>query len=149
MSGLDAQRRQTLAALADALVPGGEGMPSAGEADVAGKWVDRVLAVRPDLEPELVRVLDGAAGRDVGDEVRRRRTEDAGGFATLTLVVSGGYFMHPRVRKSLGYPGAAPKRQHAFPDEAEFYFSDGLVEAVVARGPIYRQAPEARRGARR
>ena len=146
MSGLDATQRETLGGLADALIPGGEGMLSATEADVPGKWVDRVLGVRPDLAAELVRVLDGVAGRDARDEVRRLRADDASGFGTLTLVVSGGYFMHPRVRKSLGYEAAAPKLQPAFPDESDFYLADGLVEAVIGRGPIYRAVPDGAAG---
>ena len=146
MSGLDAKQRETLGGLADALIPGGEGMLSATEADVPGKWVDRVLGVRPDLAAELVRVLDGVAGRDAREEVRRLRADDASGFGTLTLVVSGGYFMHPRVRKSLGYEAAAPKLQPAFPDESDFYLADGLVEAVIGRGPIYRAVPDGAAG---
>lgn len=144
MSGLDATQRETLAALADALIPGGEGMLSASEADVHGKWVDRVLSVRPDLAAELVTVLDRAAGCDAREEVNRLHAESASGFDTLTLVVSGGYFMHPRVRKSLGYEAPAPKRQPAYPDESDFYLRDGLIDPVLARGPIYRPTPEPR-----
>ncbi|MCW2739051.1 MAG: hypothetical protein JWN97_3695, partial [Nocardioides sp.] len=40
-----------------------------------------------------------------------------------------------------GMPGDAPKRNPAFPDESEHYLSDGILDPVLQRGPIYRPTP--------
>ncbi len=137
----DTESRATLAALADVLVPEAEGMPAASQVDVQGKWVDRVLRVRPDLAAELARVLGAARGRDPVAEVARLQQEDAEGFSVLALAVTGAYYLHPRVRKLIGYPGQ--KKNPPYPDEADYYLRDGLVDPVVARGPIYRPTPSA------
>src|SRR5581483_11547343 len=71
----DTESRTTLAALADVLVPEAEGMPAASQVDVHGKWLDRVLRVRPDLAPDLARVLAEARGRDPVAEVARLQQE--------------------------------------------------------------------------
>jgi hypothetical protein len=127
---------------ADVLIPGGAGLPSASQADVHGKWIDRVLNARPDLAPDLLALLEQGSGEDPRKELQRCREEMPEVFETFTLAVSGAYFMNPRVRKALGYPGTAPKRKPAYPDEADFYLDGGaLVEPVVARGPIYRSTP--------
>jgi len=42
----------------------------------------------------------------------------------------------------LGLPGNAPKPKPALPDEADYYFRDGILEPVKARGPIYRPTPK-------
>ncbi|CAB4927787.1 unannotated protein [freshwater metagenome] len=34
-------------------------------------------------------------------------------------------------------------RQPALPDEADAYLEDGILDVVIARGPIYRPTPEA------
>lgn len=133
---LNTELRETLTALGDVLVPAAEGMPSAREADVGGKWLDRVLAARPDLGPELLRILEQAEGRDPAEEVRRLQEEDESGFGTLALVVTGGYYLNPKVRRLVGYPGQKPNPP--YPDEADFYLRDGLLEPVIERGPIYR-----------
>ncbi len=135
----DTESRATLAALADVLVPEAEGMPAASQVDVQGKWVDRVLKVRPDLAAELARVLGTARGREPVAEVERLQHEDAGGFAVLALAVTGAYYLHPRIRKLIGYPGQ--KKNPPYPDEADYYLRDGLVDPVTARGPIYRPTP--------
>jgi len=135
----DTESRTTLAALADVLVPEAEGMPAASQVDVHGKWLDRVLRVRPDLAPDLARVLAEARGRDPVAEVARLQQEDASGFATLALCVTGAYYLNPRVRKLIGYPGQ--KQRPPYPDEADYYLRDGLLDPVVARGPIYRPTP--------
>lgn len=137
----DTENRATLAALADVLVPEAEGMPAASQVDVHGKWVDRVLRVRPDLAAELARVLGAARGRDPVAEVARLQQEDTEGFAVLALAVTGAYYLHPRVRKLIGYPGQ--KKNPPYPDEADYYLRDGLVDPVIARGPIYRPTPGA------
>lgn len=139
-AALDDARRATLAALADVLLPGGAGMPAASEADVHGRWVDRVLTARPDLAEPLLRVLDGAAGAEPEREARRLHAEDGDGFGVLATVVTGAYYLSPKIRRLIGYPGQ--KRTPPLPDEADYYLDDGaLLEPVRAMGPIYRPTP--------
>jgi FAD binding domain len=137
----DADQRAVLAALADVLVPGDNGMPSASEANAHGKWLDRALVARPDLEPVLVRILAGARGRDPEQEVRRLDAEEPEAFAALMTLVAGAYTMNLKVRKRLGYPGQ--KHNPPFPDEAEYYLDGGLLEPVLDRGPFGPQPPPA------
>jgi hypothetical protein len=136
---LDAAQRETLAAFADALVPGGEGLPSASGADLHGKWIDRVLRVRDDLAPHVLAVVE--RGGEPTAELERWRREHPATFEGFALAVSGGYFMNPRVCKLLGLPGNAPKPKPAFPDESDYYLEGGLLDPVLARGPIFRPAP--------
>lgn len=137
---LDERRRETLAELADVLVPAAEGMPAASEVDVHGKWVDRVLAARPDLAGGLERALAAAAGAEDADAaVRRLNDTDPDAFGALATAVTGAYYLHPRVRKLLGYPGQ--KENPPLPDESDYYLRDGILDPVVARGPIHRPTP--------
>jgi hypothetical protein len=107
---------------------------------VHGKWIDRVLRVRPDLTPHVAAVL--ASAGEPRMELVRWQAENPEVFESFTLAVAGGYLMNPRVRKLLGYPGNAPKRKLAYPDEADFYLDGGtLLEPVMARAPIYRPTP--------
>jgi hypothetical protein len=133
---LDAAERAALAGLADVLVPASGRMPSASEADRSGKWLDRALRARPDLVPELRRVLATVSTPDAEGEVVRLRETDAAGFAALCLVVTGAYYMNVKVRRLIGYPGQ--KATPAFPDEADYYLADGLLDPVVERGQRYR-----------
>ena len=61
MSAID---RETLAGLADALIPEADGMPSATQAGAAGALLDEVLAVRGDLEEPLAELTAAARGAD-------------------------------------------------------------------------------------
>lgn len=140
-TAFDAESRATLAALADVLVPEAEGMPAASQVNVQGKWVDRVLRVRPDLAPDLARVLGEASGRNPVAEVARLQGEDAAGFAALALAVTGAYYLNPRIRKLIGYPGQKPNPP--YPDEADYYLRDGLLDPVIQRGQIFRPTPAA------
>jgi hypothetical protein len=56
--------------------------------------------------------------------------------------VAGSYLMNPRVRRGLGLPGGAPRPKPALPDESDYYLSGGILDPVIARGPIYRPTPE-------
>jgi choline dehydrogenase-like flavoprotein len=108
-----------LSALADALVPAADGMPSASEADATGKWVERALAARPDLVPAFERALATA-------DVQRLAEEDPDAFAALADIVAGAYYMNVKVRKRIGYPGQ--KSSPPFPDEADYYLEGLLPE---------------------
>jgi hypothetical protein len=135
----DAEARGRLAALADALIPAGDGMPSASEAGVAGEWLDAIVAAEPGFAPALAAVLDAADVADPAGELRRIETTDPAGWGTLTTVVAGAYFLNPEIAAKVGYPG-----RRAIPVDADLepdWLQDGLLDSVKSRGPIYRPTP--------
>ena len=136
---LDAEQRTTFAALADVLIPAVNGMPSASEVGAEGKWLDRALRARPDLEPGLVLTLAAAAGCDPKKELRRLHEEEPDAFRTLALAVTGAYYMHLKIRKRIGYPGQ--KHDPPFPDEADYYLEGGLLDPVLERGAFGKPSP--------
>ena len=136
---LTAEQRSALAAFGDALIPGGAGLPCASEADVHGKWADRVLLIRPDLAEPLSAALSEEGGQEA--VLQRLNSERPQALEALRFVVAAAYFMNPRIRKLLGYPGRGPKANPAYPDEAEHYLEGGLLDVVRERGPIYRPTP--------
>ena len=138
---LNSEQRVRLAALADLLIPSGAGLPSASEANVHGKWVDRVLAVRPDLaEPLVVALSEGGEPREA---LERWRSDAPAAFEAFAFIVSSAYFINPRVRRLLGYPGQGPKPNPVLPDEADYYLEGGILDVVRERGPSFRPTPEA------
>lgn len=138
---LTAEQRSRLAELADALIAGGAGLPSASEAEVHSVWIDRVFAARRDMEAAVRRVLELPG--DAGPVVAGLRSSDPELFSLFAFAVAGAWLINPRVRRELGYPGPVPMRQPALPDEADAYLEDGILDVVIARGPIYRPTPEA------
>jgi hypothetical protein len=133
---LNREQRARLAALGDLLIPAGSGLPSASEADVHGSGVDLVLSVREDVAELLVSALAEAGAPE--DVIERYRAEDSPPFETLKFVVSSAYFVNPRVRDRLGYPGPAPEPNPALPNEADSFLADGILDVVRERGPTYR-----------
>ena len=133
----DANELAVLAGLADVLIPAGEGFPSASAAGVAGEGLDQLLAVRPDLAAGLEKILQDAKGRSPADVVKELQTKDPTGFSVLAEVVPGAYFMNAQVRAALGYSGQSPRPIDPRPD----YLDDGLLQSVLARGPVYRPTP--------
>ena len=57
MSWFDEDQRRRLDALADELIPEAEGMPAATQVGATGPLLRQVLNARPDLAPEMLRVL--------------------------------------------------------------------------------------------
>jgi hypothetical protein len=132
------QERDLLAALADKLIPAGDNMPSASQAEVAGSWLNAVLAARPDLSNGLRRLLDNARARSPDEIIEELRTHDPVAFGILAEVVTGAYFMNPDVQQRIGYTGQGRRPIDPHPD----YEDEGLLESVIRRGPIYRPTPE-------
>jgi hypothetical protein len=133
----DPSERDVLARLADVLIPSAEGMPSASQAGVAGLGLDQILAARPDLAKGLKEVLTRAAQREPHEAIAQLQAGDSALFGVLAEVVPGAYFMNPDVRQAIGYVGQSPRPIDPHPD----YMDDGLLDAVVKRGPIYRSPP--------
>lgn len=131
----DDRERSVLAGLADVLIPSGKDMPSANAAGVAGAGLDEVLRARPDLAEPLRRVLEAARDREPADAVAELEAKDPAGFAALTELVPGAYFLDPEVRRALAYEGQGSRPIDPEPDYLD------LIRAVIDRGPIYRPTP--------
>ena len=134
------EARATLAGLADVLVPAADGMPSASEIGVHERWVDRAIAARPDLAERLEAVLAVAAGRDPEAEVARLQAEEDEEFRMLLLVVTSAYYLSPKVKRLIRYPGQ--RAVEVFADQAEHDLRDGILDPVIARGSVWRAPPE-------
>ncbi len=133
----DPRQRPMLAALADVLIPAGDGMPSASAAAVAEHGLNQVLAAVPSLAAGLADVLAKAKGREPDEFIASLARTDRAAYGVLTEVVTAAYFMNPDVRKAIGYTGQGPSSL----DPRVDYMEDGLLESVVKRGPIYRPTP--------
>ena len=131
--------RDRLRTFADVLIPAAHDMPAASEVGVADRQLDRVLGVRPDLAEPLGRALERVDPADHEGSLARLLDADRAAHDALLLTVVGGYYMDRDVRDRLGYTGQVPVevRPEIIPD----YVDEGLMEPLLARGPIFRPVP--------
>ena len=134
----NSDERSLLAALADVLIPAGDGFPAASGAGIEGDGLDQLLGYRPDLAPGLKQLLATADGQPAAVFVAELKLRDPAGFGLLAELVSGAYFINPDVRAKLNYHGQGPRPIDPRPD----YLDDGLLQSVLDRGPIYRPTPK-------
>lgn len=131
-------RAATLEALADFLVPAHKAMPRFG---AVCDWdaASRALGFRPDLKEAFGRGLaaDLSGGPEAALEALYGADKDA--FDAVTTIVVTTYYMNPRVRALLGYPG---QENVAYdPHATQSYLTDGSLAKVIARGRKYRPTP--------
>ena len=129
--------RELLAQLADVLIPPAEGHLSASAAGVAAAGLDAVLETCPEMAAGLRELLGKAVGRSAADAVADFRKNDAAAFGILAEFAAGAYFMNPAVRQTIAYEGQTARAIDPRPD----YLDDGLLDSVIARGPVYRPTP--------
>lgn len=141
MSGkLDEALRGTFLALADALIPEAEGMPAASQVGVGGDILDRILALRPDLRDAFMRGLHAAAGKPAAAAAEALNRDDQAALGAIGLVAAAGYYMSPKVRALIGYPGQ--ESRPADPDVTPEYVANGMLQQVIERGPIFKPTPK-------
>lgn len=133
-----AECRQWLAVLADLLIPAWGQMPAASSVGVAEHQLDVVLKARPDLLPDLLRAWAITENAEPQAALDTLRDLDSAAYDAVRIVVAGGYYAHSGVRELLGYTGQQPKvvRVDIIPE----YVEEGLLERVLERGPVYRDA---------
>jgi hypothetical protein len=135
LATFDAGARATFASIADVLIPAAHGMPSAG--DVVGD--DRlrfVLRARPDLLEPLRAALRPEIGDDPQARLDALARDEPANLAALQLAIVGGYYTDGRVRELIGYPGQSAIEVHSW--EYPAYLEEGLIDAMLARGPVWR-----------
>jgi len=142
LAALGREAIQRLADIADVLIPAAHGMPSAAEV-VSDDRLRFVLRARPDL----LELLQAALRPELGDDVAARLTaleqDEPATLATLQLVIVSGYYTDKRVRELIGYPGQLAIQVRSW--ELPPYLEEGLVDAVLARGPVWRDPATGRR----
>jgi hypothetical protein len=141
---LGTELRERLRRFADALIPAAHDMPAASEVGVADRQLDRVLAARPDLAEPLARALAGADPSDRDGSLARLLERDREAHDALLLVVAGGYYIDPGVRRRIGYTGQQPVEVR--PEIIPNYVEEGLIEPLLERGPVYRPVDETEPG---
>ncbi len=133
--GLDAGRRAVLTAVADLLIPAAHGMPRAG-AVVGDTRIRFVLGARPDLAAPLAAALRPELGDDAAARVARLERDEPEHFAALIATVVFGYYTDRGVRERLHYPGQEAKQLYSW--KLPEYIEEGLLDAVLARGAVWR-----------
>ena len=142
MTVLEQREQETLAAIAGTLIPAADGMPSA--ADVLGD--DRlrfVLNARPDLLEPMRAALRPELGSDVLARLDTLGRDEPANLGALQLVIVSGYYTDRRVRDLIGYPGqmALEVKSWLYPA----YLEEGLIDALIARGPTWRDPSTGKR----
>jgi hypothetical protein len=135
LATLSAAERATFAAIADQLIPAAHDMPSAADV-LTDERLRFVLGARPDLAGPLRAALRADLGDDVTARLDILARNDPASLSSLQLVIVGGYYTDKRVRDLIGYPGqqALTVRSWEYPP----YLEEGLIDAVLARGPVWR-----------
>jgi hypothetical protein len=136
---IDEEMRATFLGVADVLIPEALGMPSASQVNVSGAVLDRILALRPDLQEPFFRGVRAAVGKDPKLAAQAINRDDPRALAAIGLVAASAYYMDPGVRALIGYPGQE-KRTYD-PDATPEYIANGTLQKVIDRGPIYRPTP--------
>lgn len=131
---LDPDERAVLAAVADHLIPAAHGMPSAAQVVDEGR-VAFVLRARPDLVEPLRAALRAELGADVAARLAALAAEPTN-LAALQLTIVAGYYTDKGVKELIGYPGqmAIEVKSWLVPE----YLEEGLIDRVLARGPVWR-----------
>lgn len=137
---IDDDLRAAFIAIADVLIPEDAGMPAASRADVGGPVLDRILSLRDDLKEPFFRGLHAVTGIEPAAAAKALNTDDPIALATIGLVASAAYYMSPEIKQLIGYPGQQKRSFDA--DATPEYVTNGMLQVVIDRGPIYRSTPK-------
>lgn len=135
LASLDAAERATFSAIADRLIPAAHGMPSAAEV-LGDDRVRFVMNARPDLIASLRAALRSELGDDVQARLDALARDEPTTLGALQLMIVAGYYTDRRVRELIGYPGQEALELRSW--EYPAYLEEGLIDAVLARGPVWR-----------
>ncbi len=130
-----------LTALADVMLPAAQGMPAVSEVRAMESYLAQVLGWRADLRRPLVRAVNALDPSSFTiDRLAAYHREDEAAYVALTTVVAACYYLNTEVRELIGYPGQVAKTYDPFAYTE--WVAQGLLDPVVERGPIWREAPE-------
>jgi hypothetical protein len=124
-----------LSEIADHLIPAAHGMPSAGDVLTADR-VAFVINARPDLLEPVKEGLRLGFGGPLEEHLESLDKFMPAMYEAIKLVIVGGYYTDKRVKELIGYNGqeAIEVKSWLLPQ----YLEEGLIDAVLAKGPVWR-----------
>jgi hypothetical protein len=139
---LSAEERSLLASVADHLIPAAHGMPSAADV-LTDDRLRFVLSARPDLVEPIRLALRAGLAADPAERVAALAADDPAALGALQLAIVAGYYTDREVRERIGYPGQIALSIRSW--EVPQYVDEGLIDNVLARGPVWRDPATGRR----
>lgn len=131
-------RDEIFLALADFLIPMHKRMPKFSDV-CSFADVETALDFRGDLKDAFGDALQTElpAGPEAHLEEINRNSPAA--FSAVTTIAIATYYMNPKVRELIGYPGQENVQYD--PKATQEYITDGSLGNVIARGRKYRPTP--------
>ena len=129
---------KTFLALADFLIPAHGHMPAFSSV-CSFADAQKALDFRVDLKEGFDRGLDADPASSTEAHLEMLSKEDGAAFSAVTTIAICTYYMNPRVRELLGYPGQESVQYDS--KATQIYLTDGSLGHVLARGRKYRPTP--------
>lgn len=132
---------EKLTRLAAVLIPATATMPTAPDVAEYTKLLQTAAKACAYSAAEFRSVLDAIPAQVDFASAKAWAAADRVQFDMASVIVSGAYYMAPAVLDRLGYPTerSHPAGTEEFADE----YGTGVVDAVIARGPIWRDPRKA------
>ena len=128
--------RDLLVRVADTLLPGTAEDAAPSSLPDYRDHLDTALRARAESVAALLAALERLdAEAELMPQLKRMHGADQESFDLLSSVVAGAYLLAPSVRQAIGYPGQGsnPAPLALASDQ----LSDGILDPVIERGPIY------------
>jgi hypothetical protein len=114
-------------------------MPSFSE---VCSWDDALKALdfRADLKEGFARAVAVSLADGSDSALESLNADDVEAFNAVSTIALATYYMNPRVRELIGYPG---QESVSYDSKAtQSYLTDGSLAKVIARGRKYRPTPQ-------
>ncbi|MEZ5924300.1 MAG: hypothetical protein R3D57_07925 [Hyphomicrobiaceae bacterium] len=133
MTTLEPEIRRLIAWLAKHMIPPSDTMPGANQIDLAEAPLNLVLKYRPDLASRLCSLPAVHPGDDCKAYLRLLEARQPVLYQALLHAILGAYYMHPEVKRRLGYHG-----QQALTLPRGGFGGEELIEQLLSQPPRYR-----------
>ena len=130
---LDTKQRKLFTELSNVILPGNLEQPAAQDIDIADEPLDLLLRSRPDLEKNLLKQLQNYCDATSNDALSYIQSLEITELRNLILIVCATYYMHPVVKKNIGYSG-----QQAIPLGRGGFGAEELVMEMMEKPKTYR-----------
>ncbi|MGM4985921.1 MULTISPECIES: hypothetical protein [Rhizobium] len=130
---------QTLRIIADTLIPQEGDFRSGSSVAEFNELVTKAAAILDkhfEMLTALLEVLGFTPATEMWARLRRLADEDGDGFYILSTLIVGAYIYSDEMKAELNYP--VPHRNPPGLFDAADELSNGILDPVIERGPIYR-----------